>query len=437
MGAPGRGRRGRSAGNKGTGQWRPGAGQSPGRAAHAPGSPYPEERRRPAMEALRGWLVPLLLPERCFDELFLRLHLLHGAGRGRGRWWAEGGGARGRPPAAIKDGRHLAGGRKCPGAEGPAPPSCSWAETGFDGEGGRSPGHPPAPVPLISLPGPCSPPPPAVPCLKILLSKALGYAIVAGSVMGEGRGGGYGGVWGHLCGGEGAYGGEQGARRLFGCLGVPLWWGGGLGGCMGGPWRGLGGTWRGWLWGRGGPRGGSVESLGAPVGRGGCLRVAMGQRGVAVGQGGSLRGGGRGVVGGWGCHPQPPPLPPRSPPSEAAAGAEGGGGPERGRAERPGRAAGAAGPGGDGGLRLRPRLPLQVGGPEGGGLAGGGVPLGLPPDCPPSTPQRLGGSSLSPPADTDHRLPHPALWGAHRPRSAPARLHPFWGGRGRLDTWVP
>uniref|UniRef100_A0A8B9MFL7 Mannose-P-dolichol utilization defect 1 n=1 Tax=Accipiter nisus TaxID=211598 RepID=A0A8B9MFL7_9AVES len=51
------------------------------------------------MEALRGWLVPLLLPERCFDELFLRLHLLH------------------------------------------------------------------------------------VPCLKILLSKALGYAIVAGSVM--------------------------------------------------------------------------------------------------------------------------------------------------------------------------------------------------------------------------------------------------------------
>ncbi|XP_072704806.1 mannose-P-dolichol utilization defect 1 protein [Ciconia boyciana] len=51
------------------------------------------------MEALRGWLVPFLLPERCFDELFLRLHLLH------------------------------------------------------------------------------------VPCLKILLSKVLGYAIVAGSVM--------------------------------------------------------------------------------------------------------------------------------------------------------------------------------------------------------------------------------------------------------------
>ncbi|XP_069655783.1 LOW QUALITY PROTEIN: mannose-P-dolichol utilization defect 1 protein [Haliaeetus albicilla] len=99
MGAPGRGRRRRSAGDKGTGQWRPGAGQAPGRAAHAPGPPYPEERRRPAMEALRGWLVPLLLPERCFDELFLRLHLLH------------------------------------------------------------------------------------VPCLKILLSKALGYAIVAGSVM--------------------------------------------------------------------------------------------------------------------------------------------------------------------------------------------------------------------------------------------------------------
>ncbi|GAB0201193.1 mannose-P-dolichol utilization defect 1 protein [Grus japonensis] len=51
------------------------------------------------MEAFRGWLVPFLLPERCFDELFLRLHLLH------------------------------------------------------------------------------------VPCLKILLSKAIGYAIVVGSVM--------------------------------------------------------------------------------------------------------------------------------------------------------------------------------------------------------------------------------------------------------------
>ncbi|XP_074991179.1 mannose-P-dolichol utilization defect 1 protein isoform X1 [Calonectris borealis] len=51
------------------------------------------------MEALRGWLVPFLLPERCFEELVLRLHVLH------------------------------------------------------------------------------------VPCLKILLSKALGYGIVAGSVM--------------------------------------------------------------------------------------------------------------------------------------------------------------------------------------------------------------------------------------------------------------
>ncbi|XP_063997130.1 mannose-P-dolichol utilization defect 1 protein isoform X1 [Pogoniulus pusillus] len=51
------------------------------------------------MEALRGLLVPLLLPDSCFEELVLRLHLLH------------------------------------------------------------------------------------VPCLKILLSKALGYAIVAGSVL--------------------------------------------------------------------------------------------------------------------------------------------------------------------------------------------------------------------------------------------------------------
>lgn len=51
------------------------------------------------MEALRGALVPLLLPDRCFDELLLRLNLLH------------------------------------------------------------------------------------VPCLKILLSKGLGYGIVAGSVM--------------------------------------------------------------------------------------------------------------------------------------------------------------------------------------------------------------------------------------------------------------
>lgn len=211
----------------------------------------------------------------------------------------------------------------------------------------------------------------------------------------------------------------------------------GTGGVHGGALEGSWGHVEGVVVGQGRSQGGLRGEFGGTCGAGGLSEGGHGAEGGGCGAGRELEGGGRGVVGGWGCHPQPPPLPPRSPPSEAAAGAEGGGGPERGRAERPGRAAGAAGPGGDGGLRLRPRLPLQVGGPEGGGLAGGGVPLGLPPDCPPSTPQRLGGSSLSPPADTDHRLPHPALWGAHRPRSAPARLHPFWGGRGRLDTWVP
>lgn len=36
------------------------------------------------MEPLRPWLVPFLLPEHCFDQFFLRLQLLDGAGGASG-----------------------------------------------------------------------------------------------------------------------------------------------------------------------------------------------------------------------------------------------------------------------------------------------------------------------------------------------------------------
>lgn len=36
------------------------------------------------MEPLRPWLVPFLLPEHCFDQFFLRFHLLDGAGGAAG-----------------------------------------------------------------------------------------------------------------------------------------------------------------------------------------------------------------------------------------------------------------------------------------------------------------------------------------------------------------
>lgn len=63
------------------------------------------------MEALRGALVPLLLPEPCFEELLLRLNLLHGARRG-GRGRCHGGAGRKCPWGRGSGRRHVGCGRK-------------------------------------------------------------------------------------------------------------------------------------------------------------------------------------------------------------------------------------------------------------------------------------------------------------------------------------
>lgn len=67
------------------------------------------------MEPLRPLLVPFLLPERCFDQFFLRLQLLDGAGGGSGSDFGLFRGFSsailGRLSALFGGGRHFGSGR--------------------------------------------------------------------------------------------------------------------------------------------------------------------------------------------------------------------------------------------------------------------------------------------------------------------------------------